>query len=82
MSNYSEAEISATQACFPVVKSYICDFHREQAWERWAKNHKHDLSSAQTEELLVLLRACAWAPSCSSDKDREIDHFFKLRLRN
>ena len=32
MSDYSEAEMSLSS--FPGVKVYICDFHREQAWER------------------------------------------------
>lgn len=37
MTDYSEAEIAALEACFPGVTVYICDFHREQAWERWTK---------------------------------------------
>ena len=32
MSDYSEAELSAIEAVFPQAKTYLCDFHREQAW--------------------------------------------------
>ena len=34
MSDYSEAELSAIEAVFPNAKTYLCDFHREQAWIR------------------------------------------------
>ena len=33
MTDFSEAEISALELCFPDVTLYQCDFHREQAWE-------------------------------------------------
>ena len=35
--DYSEAEMQATEESFLETKVYICDFHREQAWERWCK---------------------------------------------
>ena len=35
--DYSEAELSAIEEVFPSTKVYLCDFHREQAWERWCK---------------------------------------------
>lgn len=38
---YSEAELLAIKNCFPATKVFLCDFHREQAWERWCKDHKH-----------------------------------------
>ena len=31
MCDYSEAEISALECCFPDTTIYLCDFHREQA---------------------------------------------------
>jgi len=34
---YSEAEMNAIEANFSAKNVYICDFHREQAWERWCK---------------------------------------------
>jgi len=60
--DYSEAELSAIQEVFPEAKVYLCDFHREQAWTRWTRDHQHGLSAEEAEELLFLLRNCAWAP--------------------
>ena len=31
--DFSEAEILALETCLPSVAVYLCDFHREQAWE-------------------------------------------------
>ena len=59
MSDYSEAELLAIEKCFPGTKVFLCDFHREQAWKRWVKDHKHRLTKNEQEELLSLLRACA-----------------------
>ena len=61
MTDYSEAELVALESVFPTTTVYLCDFHREQAWDRWVKDHKHGLSPVEAEELLTLLRACAWA---------------------
>ena len=33
MTDYSEAEFISIEQIFPCAVSYICDFHREQAWE-------------------------------------------------
>ena len=62
MCDYSDAEIAALECCFPDMTVYLCDFHREQAWERWVKDRKHGLTSEEADELLAELRACAWAP--------------------
>ena len=63
MTDYSEAEIVALQEAFPSTTVYLCDFHTEQAWDRWVKDRKHGLSQTEAEQLLAFLRACAWAPS-------------------
>ena len=69
MTDYSEAELNALEAVFPRVTVYLCDFHREQAWVRWARDHKHGLSVVEADNLLQLLRACAWArPGDSNDE--------------
>ena len=39
---------------------YLCDFHREQAWERWV-NKKDNGVSGQKEEVLSKLRQIARA---------------------
>jgi hypothetical protein len=77
MTDYSEAEITALEACFPGVTVYLCDFHREQAWERWTRDSKHGLSSVDAEWLLDQLRACAWAPSATPDENQPLDHHYQ-----
>ena len=64
LSDYSDAELGAIEQTFPHCKVYLylCDFHREQAWERWVRERKHGLSVSDGDVLLSLLRNCAWAP--------------------
>ena len=38
----------------------ICDFHREQAWERWTKRSENNLGEKR-DELLALMREVAKA---------------------
>ena len=70
MCDYSEAEIMAMESI------YICDFHREQCWERWVK---HGLTDAEGAELLDLLRDCAWAPPDRSSDQTE-DSLYQLAV--
>ena len=79
MSDYSEAELVALEEVFPATTVYLCDFHREQAWDRWAKDHKHGLSQTEAEELLTFLRACAWAPPTD---DADPTSAYKLAVTN
>ena len=67
---YSEAEIGALEQAFPNVV-YLCDFHREQAWTRWIRERKHGLSSDDSDLLLSMLRACAWAPPGGEGESRD-----------
>ena len=69
MTDYSEAEILAIESAFQNTKVYLCDFHREQSWDRWTKDHKHGLSKEDSQIILELLRICA--PS-NDDKSRKI----------
>lgn len=39
---------------------YLCDFHREQAWERWVRTAKHKVIT-RSEEVLSRLRRIARA---------------------
>ncbi|KAG0430966.1 hypothetical protein HPB47_022216 [Ixodes persulcatus] len=39
MVDYSQAEINALSAAFPSSRPVLCDFHREQAWQRDAKTY-------------------------------------------
>ena len=42
--------------------TYICDFHREQCWERWLRKADNGLNH-QREEVLSLLRNVARSPT-------------------
>ena len=70
----SKAEISAIEHTFPGISVFLCDYHREQAWIRWVNTSVNGLSKA--EDLLSLLRKCAWTPSTTS-KDCPTDGYIK-----
>jgi len=80
MTDYSDAEVGAIESTFPGCKVYLCDFHREQAWERWVKDRKHGLSPVDGEVLLELLRKCATAspavgvPAVDQDYQQAVDN--------
>ena len=83
MCDYSEAEITSLEDVFPSAMVYICDFHREQCWERWVKDHKHGLSSTEGDQLLDLLRNCAHAQpvfSSSSSSAQNVDFQYKAAV--
>jgi len=40
------------------IITYICDFHREQCWERWLRKTENGLTGSR-EEVLKLLRTVA-----------------------
>lgn len=42
--------------------TYICDFHREQCWERWLRKADNGLNDKR-EEVLSLLRNVAKSPT-------------------
>ena len=42
--------------------TYICDFHREQCWERWLRKADNGLNDKR-EEVLCLLRNVAKSPT-------------------
>ena len=81
MTDYSEAEMGAITTVFPACQMYLCDFHREQSWERWTKDRKHGLSSDDAEVLLSLLRDCAHAPSPTA-LDLPVDHHYQQHVDN
>ena len=81
MTDFCEAEIRALESCFPSSTVYLCDFHREQAWERWVRDKTHGLSSDESELLLDHLRACAWAPSVDDDPTLPIDYHYQQALK-
>ena len=52
MTDYSDAEQLAVNTVFPDCTVYLCDFHREQCWERWVKDHNHNLTKDDANKLL------------------------------
>ena len=80
MTDYSEAEQIAINQVFPNSTVYLCDFHREQAWERWVKCRKYGLGTDQASELLQLLRACAHATPPNIEQDLPVDHNYNWLL--
>ena len=38
MIDFSKIELNAVQSVFPHATTYICEFHREQAWPRWIRS--------------------------------------------
>ena len=81
MTDYSESEIGAITNVFPNCKTYICDFHREQCWERWVKERKHGLNSDDADTLLSYLRDIANAPSPTSP-DLPMDYNYKKQVES
>ena len=67
---------------FPEYTMYLCDFHREEAWERWVRDHHHKLSTDERDELLHLLRECAHDPTPRPQENLPQDHYYNLALNN
>lgn len=82
MTDYSEAELLALEQSFPGVHIYLCDFHREQAWERWTNQRKHGLSNGDRELLLHLLRECASVPSTSPESGLPSDAYYQQAVKD
>ena len=52
---------------FPNDSAYICDFHRKQAWNRWARSSKNkQLNYKEQQVLRNLLKHVAYAHTMSS----------------
>ena len=82
MTDYSEAEQLAISAIFPGSVVYLCNFHREQAWERWVKDSNHNLTKDDANTLLSLLRECAHAPSPKPHEFLPVDHYYNIAVSN
>jgi len=57
---------------------YICDFHREQSWERWTSTSKHGVSDVK-DQVLAFLRRIAHAPTPAAYKEA-VDKFTSSSL--
>ncbi|XP_052235498.1 uncharacterized protein LOC127847529 [Dreissena polymorpha] len=59
MTDYDRKEIRAVEETFPGCFSFLCDFHREQAWKRWV-GPANGVKDA--DEVLTMLRSIANSP--------------------
>lgn len=81
MTDYSEAEYLAIEQEFPQCTVYLCDFHREQAWERWVKDRNHGLTIDEGQKLLDLLRDCAHAPSPAHTDPSPLEAYYHQAIQ-
>lgn len=58
MIDYSQAEMIAINSTFPRGKIALCDFHREQAWDRWLRKKEN---GTERDQALLYLRQLARA---------------------
>eukprot|EP00794_Sanderia_malayensis_P002202 gene2202-2507_t len=56
MTDYSNEEITAIENVFPGCFTLLCDFHREQAWDRWLRKTANGCSQIRTDVLEMLRR--------------------------
>ncbi|KAJ8272506.1 hypothetical protein GJAV_G00089940 [Gymnothorax javanicus] len=54
MVDYATEEIIAVEELFPCCDVYICDFHREQAWDRWLSKGTNGTSHLKTQALAAM----------------------------
>lgn len=64
MIDYCQEEIGAIKSVFPTSKIQLCDFHCEQAWERWVRRKEHEVESR--DQALSLMRHLAHA-TCAEE---------------
>ena len=81
LTDYSNAEIGAINKLFPLTQVYICEFHREQAWEWWVKDREHSLTSYRASVVLDKLRDCANVPPNYSDSDKPVDYHYLAAVK-
>ncbi|XP_065667451.1 uncharacterized protein LOC105850514 [Hydra vulgaris] len=60
MTDYCNEEIESLEAIFPDCRVFICDFHREQAWDRWLSKTTNGCSDFKGS-IISLLRCVARA---------------------
>ncbi|VDI37852.1 Hypothetical predicted protein, partial [Mytilus galloprovincialis] len=56
MMDYSDIEYQAVHNVFPDARNYLCQFHVEQAWLRWTRKKKNNLTDCEAEQLISMMR--------------------------
>ena len=73
MVDFDEKEINALEELFPDIEVFICSFHSEQAWTRWANKSENDVSHI-ADDVKCCLRRIAHASS-KEELDKSIKGF-------
>ena len=66
---------------FLTTQLYLCEFHREQAWERWVKDKSYGLTEIEASSLLELLCNCANASPNRTVPKEPMDCYFKNKMK-
>ena len=56
--DFDEREITALESVYPNAKVFLCDFHREQAWNRWVNKADNGVANV-ADQIKVYLRSIA-----------------------
>ena len=74
--DFDEREITSSEIVFERVKVFLCDFHREQAWHRWASKIENGFSHI-SDQVKTRLRRIAHSATHANCQSAVND--FKLR---
>ena len=56
--DFDEREIVSLESIYPNIEVYLCDFHREQAWNRWVSKAENGVANI-ADQVKVYLRSIA-----------------------
>ena len=65
----------ASEEVFPHSTIFLCDFHREQSWQRWTKGRNRGLSDDEAAIVLTRLGNLAYVPPCREDGKYPDKHY-------
>ena len=54
--DFDEREIVLLESTYPNIEVYLCDFHREQAWNRWVNKAKNGVANIAGQVKVYLRR--------------------------
>lgn len=55
MTDFSETEIKVIEDLFLTIETFLCDFHKEQSWDRWISNKDHGVH-IEKKKILEMFR--------------------------
>ena len=56
--DFDERKIVSLELIYPNIEVYLCDFHREQAWNRWVNKAENGVANI-ADQVKVYLRSTA-----------------------